>query len=158
MIKIALVGCGGIGMAHLRAYKELKDVMVCAVVDRDIKKAETAAEFSGAKAFTDISQIPSEVDGVSVVTPPQSHFPIASSLLEKNFNVFCEKPLTMDTQEAEKLVDLAEKKKKSRDKLGKTLPQRAGGFFSPPQFAFVAFSFTRFSIETIWICCVPTKP
>lgn len=113
MTKIALVGCGGIGMAHLRAYKELKDVVVCAVVDKDIKKAEAAAEFSGAKAFTDISQIPSDVDGVSVVTPPQSHFPVASSLLERNFNVFCEKPLTMNTQEAEKLVDLAEKKNKT---------------------------------------------
>lgn len=113
MVKIALVGCGGIGMAHLRAYKELKDVIVSAVVDRDMKKAEAAAEFSGAQALNDISQIASDIDGVSVVTPPQSHFQITSDLLERNFNVFCEKPLTMNTEEAGRLIEIAERKKKA---------------------------------------------
>lgn len=113
MIRIGLVGCGGIGMAHLRAYKEIKDVKVCAVVDRDIKKAEAAAEFSGAEALTDISQLDPSIDGISVVTPPQSHFQIASVLLERGFNVFCEKPLTMNIMEAEKLIEMADRKGKS---------------------------------------------
>jgi len=111
MTKIAVVGCGGIGMAHIRAYKEISDVQVVACVDRDAQKAQAAAALCGGAPLTDIAQIPGDVKGVSVVTPPQSHFKLASALLNAGFNVFCEKPLTMDVNEAEELLRIADASK-----------------------------------------------
>ncbi len=113
MTKIAVVGCGGIGLAHIRAYKEIGDVQVVACVDRDEKKAQEAAALCGGIPLTDIAQIPGDVLGVSVVTPPQSHFTLASALLQAGFNVFCEKPMTMDVGEAEELLRIADASRKT---------------------------------------------
>lgn len=113
MTKIAVVGCGGIGMAHIRAYQELPDTNVAVCVDRDLEKARTAAERCGADVGSDLSNIPADVDGVSVVTPPRAHYPIVKELLNSGFNVFCEKPLTMVAKEARELNDLAKEKGKT---------------------------------------------
>jgi predicted dehydrogenase len=43
------------------------------------------------------------IDFVSVTTPNNSHFPISKAFLKAGFNVLCEKPMTMDVQEAQEL-------------------------------------------------------
>ena len=49
------------------------------------------------------------VDFVSIVTPNNSHFPIAKALLEGGFHVMCEKPMTYSTKEARALEALVRK-------------------------------------------------
>lgn len=49
------------------------------------------------------------MDFVSIVTPNHVHFPIAKAALENGFHVMCEKPMTISSEEAEKLVSLVEK-------------------------------------------------
>ena len=48
------------------------------------------------------------IDFVSVTTPNNFHFPIAKAFLEAGFNVLCEKPMTMDAQEAKALKAVVE--------------------------------------------------
>jgi predicted dehydrogenase len=50
---------------------------------------------------------PDGVDLVVVATPNDSHFAIAKTFLAKGFHVVCEKPLTLDSAEAEELVRIA---------------------------------------------------
>lgn len=50
---------------------------------------------------------PDGVDLVVVATPNDSHFAIASTFLAHGFHVVCEKPLTLDSAEAEELVRIA---------------------------------------------------
>lgn len=50
------------------------------------------------------------IDFVSIVTPNNTHFPIAKTFLEKGIHVVCDKPLTIDSREAEELKQLAETK------------------------------------------------
>jgi predicted dehydrogenase len=50
---------------------------------------------------------PDGVDLVVVATPNDSHFAIASMFLAHGFHVVCEKPLTLDSAEAEELVRIA---------------------------------------------------
>lgn len=50
-----------------------------------------------------------KIDFVVIVTPNSSHFEIARAFLEKGINVVCDKPLTLEVKEAEKLVNLIEK-------------------------------------------------
>jgi predicted dehydrogenase len=47
-----------------------------------------------------------KVDFVAIVTPNNSHFPIARALLEAGFHVMCEKPMTFTTREARDLQTL----------------------------------------------------
>lgn len=112
MFKVGIVGCGGIGMTHARSWSAIDGVKVMAAVDLDPAKAKALADVCGAEPLTDIAQLPSDLDAVSVVTPPQAHYPVIKSLLERGFNVFSEKPLTTDVAQGEELVKLAEEKKR----------------------------------------------
>ncbi|MBD3304942.1 gfo/Idh/MocA family oxidoreductase [candidate division KSB3 bacterium] len=57
------------------------------------------AEAEGQRADT--------IDFVSIVTPNNTHFPIAKAFLEQGIHVVCDKPLTLEVAEAEELRRLA---------------------------------------------------
>ena len=48
------------------------------------------------------------IELVTVATPNATHFEISKAFLEAGFNVFCEKPMTMTTEEARELVKVAD--------------------------------------------------
>jgi predicted dehydrogenase len=76
------------------------------------EKAAAAAEACKCPYYLCADELPEDLDAVSVVTPPATHFAIAKQLLERGFHVFCEKPLTMDVAEGELLDALAKRQKK----------------------------------------------
>ncbi|GAH40849.1 unnamed protein product [marine sediment metagenome] len=49
----------------------------------------------------------SKIDFVIIVTPNNSHFPIAKSALQNDIHVVCDKPLTTDSKDAEELERIA---------------------------------------------------
>jgi predicted dehydrogenase len=49
------------------------------------------------------------IDFVSVATPNHTHYEIARAFAEAGFNVVCDKPLTFDLAQAEKLAEVAQK-------------------------------------------------
>src|SRR5437773_1976467 len=51
-----------------------------------------------------------QIDAVAVVTPVGTHFEIAKAALQNGKHVFIEKPFTATTQQAEELIELAERK------------------------------------------------
>ena len=58
------------------------------------------------KSFQDMAEqesrmpVGERIDFVSIVTPNNSHFPIAKAFLEAGFHVICDKPMTFNVQEA----------------------------------------------------------
>jgi len=50
------------------------------------------------------------VDFVSITTPNNTHFTIAKTFLENGIHVICDKPLTVEVEQAEELAALAEEK------------------------------------------------
>ncbi|MFI4910233.1 MAG: Gfo/Idh/MocA family protein [Sedimentisphaeraceae bacterium JB056] len=48
------------------------------------------------------------IDFVSIVTPNNSHFPIAKAFLEAGFDVVCDKPVTISLDEAKQLKQIIE--------------------------------------------------
>lgn len=111
MFKVGIVGCGGIGMAHARSWSAIEGVKVAYAVDLDEAKAKAMSEICGAEVLTDMAKLPTDLDAVSVVTPPHAHYPVIKALLNRGFNVFSEKPLTTDVAQGEELVRLANEKK-----------------------------------------------
>lgn len=49
-------------------------------------------------------------DVVHITTPPQSHYKLAKECLEAGSHVYLEKPFTVTSEEAESLIELAERK------------------------------------------------
>jgi len=108
-LKLAVVGCGGIGLTHIRALSKIDGVEVAACVDLDKGRAAKGAEICGGAAIGSLDELPEDLDGATVATSPQTHYPIAKRLLEKGLDVFCEKPLTMRTEECRELDALAKR-------------------------------------------------
>ena len=107
MFKVAVVGCGGIGMAHGGSWRAL-GAKIAAVVDVNPERAALAAKEFATVALPSIDELPDDLDAVSVVTNSQTHYSLVSQLLPR-FNVFCEKPLTLTTAEGDSLIALAKK-------------------------------------------------
>lgn len=109
MFRVAVVGCGGIGRAHANSWKAAGAEVVC-VVDLIEEKAAALAKSVGCGYTADLEALPENLDAVSVTTPPSAHYKVTKCLLERGFNVFCEKPLTLVTEQGEELDALAAKK------------------------------------------------
>tara|TARA_Y100001970_G_scaffold118787_1_gene147347 strand:- start:250 stop:1380 length:1131 start_codon:yes stop_codon:yes gene_type:complete len=71
--------------------------------DRIYKDFDTLIEEENKKSKDERMQV------VSVLTPNFLHYPMAKKLLENNFNVICEKPLTTSYDEAVELQELQKK-------------------------------------------------
>ena len=108
MFRTAIVGCGGIGGAHAAAWSRIPEAQLAFVVDKIPEKAQALADNYGCEALTDISQLPADIGCVSVTTPPAAHYPVVKALLERGYNVFCEKPLTLHPEQGDELVCLAD--------------------------------------------------
>jgi predicted dehydrogenase len=52
-----------------------------------------------------------KVDAIAVITPVHTHFELAKAALENGKHVFVEKPFTATTEQADELIDLAERKR-----------------------------------------------
>jgi len=110
MFKVGIVGCGGIGNAHAVNWSKIEDVKVVAACDLDLERAKKVAANCGAEPITDMNALPADLDCVSVVTPPAAHYPIVKAMLNKGYNVFSEKPLTLQVAQGAELDALAKEK------------------------------------------------
>lgn len=109
-IKSAIVGTGFIGKQHYEAIRRMPNTEIIAIVDSNPKTAKEFAQKYGIQHYmTDYEEL-FKLEGLDVVhicTPNSLHFPMAKLALENNVNVFCEKPLSLTSEESQILVDLA---------------------------------------------------
>ena len=111
MLKVAIVGCGKIADAHASQIQRVGGCEIVGVCDRELLMAKQLYErFPVKRYFADLSDLVSEArpDVVHITTPPESHFEIARFCLENGCHVYVEKPFTLDADEAQRLIDLAE--------------------------------------------------
>ena len=112
-LKVGIIGCGGISNRHMLGYKALPDkVSVEAVCDIDEERVKAYAEQYGVpRWYTDAKEMMSkeQLDAVSVCTLNFLHCPMTILALEGGANVLCEKPMAMNQEEAQLMMDTAKK-------------------------------------------------
>lgn len=119
-IRIALVGCGGMGNGHLDGYNaDLKDLFeVVALCDIKKEKAEWARDRRGwnCDIYTDYKDVIArdDIEAIDIATPNYLHSIIAIAALNAGKHVFSEKPDCITVQNA---LDM----KAAAEKSGKTL-------------------------------------
>ena len=113
MLRVGVIGYGYWGPNIVRNFhaNECAEVVLVAdksaTVEARLKKAHPSIPFT-----TDPMEIVKSptIDAVAVVTPVWTHFELAKAALENGKHVFVEKPFTCSVQQAEELIELADRK------------------------------------------------
>lgn len=117
ILRAALIGCGTVAEVHLTALDENENAEICALCDIEKKNAEAAMLRHSLKCriYTDYIQMLNEVrpDIVHICTPHYLHSEMACAALQRNINVFLEKPAAMTLEQLQELK-AAEKKSKAK--------------------------------------------
>jgi predicted dehydrogenase len=79
------------------------------VVDIDDAQARRVAMEVRTETFQDYRDLIGKVDAVSIVTPTPNHFAIAGEFLARGVHVLLEKPMTETLDQADRLIELADK-------------------------------------------------
>lgn len=110
-IKVGVVGIGFIGTAHIDALRRLGNIDIVAIAHRTNPKSK-ALELSIDRYYHNYKDMIDEctLDFIHICTPNQSHYEIAKYALEHKINIVLEKPMTYTVEEAEELLELANKK------------------------------------------------
>ena len=113
-IKVAVIGTGFIGPAHLEALQRIGGVDIVAICsDQHDRAEELAALFAIPKLYDDWIQLAEdpEVEVVHNCTPNNLHFEINKVMIQAGKHVISEKPLTLNSKESAALIRLAKQKK-----------------------------------------------
>lgn len=110
MLRVGIVGCGGVSRSHLSAYARIDGVEVVAVCDVDLLRARAvAAEHGVAGVYDDVEGVLGHgVDLVSVCTPHPTHEPIVLAAARAGAHVLCEKPIATSLAAAERMTEACE--------------------------------------------------
>jgi predicted dehydrogenase len=109
MLKVGVIGVGYLGQYHARIFSELENVLLVGVVDIDNKRSQEIAQKYGCDPYTDFKDILNKVDAVSIVTPTREHFSTAIECIKAGKDILVEKPITQSPDEAELLLEEAER-------------------------------------------------
>jgi len=115
MIGIGVVGYGYWGPNLVRNFHEVSDAKIVAVADlRDNRLEKLRKQYPAVKALKDPLELLRDpaVDAVVVATPVSTHFELAVEALRAGKHVLVEKPMTATSEQARRLIDEAEKRRR----------------------------------------------
>lgn len=101
-LRVACIGTGFIAGKHLAALATFDDVMVVAVADSVVERAEAAAAPFGARAYSDGMELlaAEELDAVWLCVPPFAHGALEAAAADRGLPFLVEKPLACDLDTA----------------------------------------------------------
>ena len=107
--RVCVIGAGKWGRNHIKTINQMG--CLAGIVDSDQDALASLGEaYPQAVLHTDYRKsVDDDFDGYSIATPAETHYTIASHLLERKKHVLVEKPITLTAHEARLLRDSAEK-------------------------------------------------
>lgn len=114
-VKCGVVGYGGafnMGKAHAQWMNDTGRMITVAACDLDsARMAQAAQDFPGIQTYTDIDEMlaRSGVELVVIITPHNTHAPLALKALDAGKHVVLEKPMCITTDEATAMIEAAKK-------------------------------------------------
>ncbi|MBW4656735.1 MAG: Gfo/Idh/MocA family oxidoreductase [Kaiparowitsia implicata GSE-PSE-MK54-09C] len=113
MVGIGVIGYGYWGPNLVRNFYDVPGVQVHWVCDlRTERLARLRLRYPAVEITDDFNQILNDprVDAVAIATPVSTHFKLAMQALRAGKSVFVEKPITATTQQAERLIEEADRR------------------------------------------------
>ena len=110
MIKVGMIGCGGMGNAHGPELAKLPNVKVVGTCDLIPEKAKAVAERIGVGRWcTDFRELLPDVDAVWVCTEPFNRVEIVTTAAKAGKHIFTEKPVANSLADADTMIAAARK-------------------------------------------------
>lgn len=112
-LKYGCVGAGGIAdYKHLSGYSKIDEVEITAICDPNHKAVKKLADkYNIPNVYSDYIEMldKTELDFISVCTPNYLHAPVSIEALKRGIHVHCEKPITLNAQEAQDIINAKNK-------------------------------------------------
>jgi len=108
-VRFAVVGVGGMGVAHAHLIQRTEEAQLVAVCSASAERTRQVSQQLGVPGFTDYREVldRKRVDAVLIATPHPLHAEIAEYAFEHGVHVLCEKPLAVSISEGRRMVDSA---------------------------------------------------
>lgn len=116
MLRVGVIGCGGIGRIHAGVYRDNPNAQLVCVCDIRQDRADAAAQQFGVKAYYSVAEMlqKENLDAVSVATGGvengSDHYAPTMEALEAGVHVLVEKPISNNIVEAREMVAKAKEK------------------------------------------------
>jgi predicted dehydrogenase len=107
--RVGVVGTGYLGGRHARVLTEIPEAHVVGFVEPDDTIAAGIESKHNLKRFDSVPALAAEIECAVVATPTTKHFDVARELLESGVDVMIEKPITATVDEAQRLIEIAER-------------------------------------------------
>lgn len=112
-IKIGIIGAGEVVKAiHVQGYRECNHVEIRGIASRNKKNAEIVAQaYNIPLVYSNYTELlcDSEINAVSICTPPSTHYDLAKEAIARGKHVLIEKPIATRLDEVVELANLAKK-------------------------------------------------
>jgi len=117
MVGIGIIGTGYWGKNHVTNYKSLlleKKIDYLKICDIDEERVKEISRAYSIDYTTDIKELldNNKITAIVIVTPSSTHYELSKLSLESGKDVFVEKPITLTSENALKLIELANQNKK----------------------------------------------
>ena len=114
-VRVGLVGIGGMGGCHFGNYAEIKGAELVAVCDVRYEMAKEKVGDKNINVYDSLEKmIASEkLDMIDICTPSYMHKDMAIELLNKGYHVLCEKPMTINSEDAKEVIEASKKTDKN---------------------------------------------
>ena len=111
-MKIGIIGLGRMGKNLLKALHHIKEYMNTTtdiddiyIYDINTREMEELSKLYFAKPCISLDQLSEVSDAIIIATPTSTHFETASYFVERNKDVFIEKPITSTIEEARNIIE-----------------------------------------------------
>lgn len=113
-VKIGLIGCGRVSLLHVEGYLRTEGAQIVALCAPRLEKAYALADKYALKNiafFSDYRDMLAKgiVDAVDIMTPDYLHAEITRDCAEAGLHILCEKPLALNSAEAQNMCDIVKK-------------------------------------------------
>ena len=132
MMNFAIIGFGGLGKVHFRNVEKVNkvvgDIKLVAICDieesaftstvRTNISADGGLDLSAYNLYTDLEEMldKEKLDFVITALPTYVHEKVAVQVMERGIHVFSEKPMALNPEQAQNMLDTAKKNNVKVDK------------------------------------------
>ena len=110
MVKVAMIGLGGMGNYHADFLSKLPNVRIVGVCDLVEEKARKLSEKLGGVSWTlDYHDLLDSCEAVWVCTEPFNRLDIVTTAAKEGKHLFTEKPIARSLKDADKMINAARK-------------------------------------------------
>lgn len=108
-LRVGITGAGVIGDVHIKALKDVPDIMVVGVTDVIPESRERLAQEHDIESYASQAEMIAQAkpDYVTVCTPHMTHAELAIAAMESGVHVFAEKPITIYADKAREIIAAA---------------------------------------------------